>query len=474
MTPELETIHQLYAEEMAHGGIHKDRAEGVRTRVLHRLDQPRQFAHFADAQGEGERGRPTIVCLCGSTRFKDVFDDANYRETMAGKIVLSVGFFMHASGNRHGEGIGATPEQKVALDELHLRKIDLADEVLVLNVGGYYGDSTRREIAHAHKTGKPVRWLEVHAPIMVASQPTPEPAPAEDSGEVEWPTEPSSETVKWFHGNREIPVEPDMSIAFGWTLTATRETAEEKYRSGWTCWRRVTPSPAEEVEQREHVNEILSTALGQHTELLAANERISELTKLGQNAANRADAAEAELAAERTRLEKEQAETNRLARKIGDMYRACGYLDGTDELEAVRRLKGERDAWKKRWDDLRAYANAQYEESRGHTRCWQAFGGVLNKMESLAKAALAAPAVEQEKPERPPMLLGGTHAPFGGASYRAWFVRSGDEWMQVDSDVFVAQSRELFIDRNASDPEAVRLYENDKLASRQPQGGAAR
>jgi hypothetical protein len=104
--------------------------------------------------------RPKIVCLCGSTRFKDAFDEANYTETMAGNIVLSVGFFMHASGNKHGESIGATPEQKTALDELHKRKIDLADEVLVLNVGGYIGDSTRSEITHAFNHNKPVRWLE--------------------------------------------------------------------------------------------------------------------------------------------------------------------------------------------------------------------------------------------------------------------------------------------------------------------------
>ena len=104
--------------------------------------------------------RPTIVCLCGSTRFKPAFDEANYQETMAGKIVLSVGFYMHATGNRHGESVGATPEQKIALDALHKRKIDLADEVLVLNVGGYIGDSTRSEILYAMKTGKEIRYLE--------------------------------------------------------------------------------------------------------------------------------------------------------------------------------------------------------------------------------------------------------------------------------------------------------------------------
>jgi hypothetical protein len=106
---------------------------------------------------------PKIVCLCGSTRFKDAFEEANYRETMVGRIVLSVGFFMHASGNKHGESIGATPEQKIALDELHKRKIDLCDEVLVLNVGGYIGASTRSEIDYAIAHGKPVRYQEPDA-----------------------------------------------------------------------------------------------------------------------------------------------------------------------------------------------------------------------------------------------------------------------------------------------------------------------
>lgn len=105
-------------------------------------------------------GMPTIVCLCGSTRFKAAFDDANYKETMAGKIVLSVGFYMHASGNRHGDGVGCDDQQKIALDVLHKRKIDLADEVLVLNVGGYIGESTRSEIAYASALGKPIRYLE--------------------------------------------------------------------------------------------------------------------------------------------------------------------------------------------------------------------------------------------------------------------------------------------------------------------------
>lgn len=100
--------------------------------------------------------RPTAVCLCGSTRFKQQFIDTNFELTMAGRIVLTVGWFGHADGLIYTP----TAEEKIALDELHKRKIDLADEIMVINVGGYVGESTRSEIAYALKTGKPVRWLE--------------------------------------------------------------------------------------------------------------------------------------------------------------------------------------------------------------------------------------------------------------------------------------------------------------------------
>ena len=103
--------------------------------------------------------RPRIVCLCGSTKFYEAFMVANYRETMAGAIVLSVGFFMHRP-ETHGHALGCTPEQKVALDELHKRKIDLADEVYVINVGGYIGESTKSEIAYAMAHAKGIRYLE--------------------------------------------------------------------------------------------------------------------------------------------------------------------------------------------------------------------------------------------------------------------------------------------------------------------------
>jgi hypothetical protein len=95
-----------------------------------------------------------IVCLCGSTRFEKEFHEANRRETLAGNIVLTVGFFGHSTGEV------ITPEQKYVLDSLHLTKINLAHEILVINVGGYIGTSTRNEIEHAARTGKKIRFLE--------------------------------------------------------------------------------------------------------------------------------------------------------------------------------------------------------------------------------------------------------------------------------------------------------------------------
>lgn len=140
-------------------------------------------------------GRPIVVCLCGSTRFSEEFAAANLRETLAGNIVLTVGCMTHSDAE-----LQITPEQKTKLDELHKRKIDMADEILVLNVrvctrcgspfqgswdkgpygklspgccveghdkSPYIGDSTRSEIAYALQNGKMVRLLEPQGPTGV-------------------------------------------------------------------------------------------------------------------------------------------------------------------------------------------------------------------------------------------------------------------------------------------------------------------
>lgn len=92
--------------------------------------------------------RPEVVCICGSARFVEEMRAANRELTFSGAIVLAP-----------GEADGAVSnEQKAALDALHLRKIDLADRILVVNPGGYVGESTNREIAYARSRGKPVSF----------------------------------------------------------------------------------------------------------------------------------------------------------------------------------------------------------------------------------------------------------------------------------------------------------------------------
>ena len=96
-----------------------------------------------------------IVTLCGSTRFKDAFFEAQKRLTLEGNIVISVGLFGHSGDNEVW-----AESKKDMLDDMHLRKIDLADEIFVINVGGYIGSSTKAEIEYARTTGKAVRYLE--------------------------------------------------------------------------------------------------------------------------------------------------------------------------------------------------------------------------------------------------------------------------------------------------------------------------
>lgn len=94
--------------------------------------------------------RPEIVCICGSAKFMAEMRSANRDLTFAGAIVVAPSEADESP----------TPEQKTVLDALHLRKIDLADRVLIVNPGGYVGESTRREIGYAQALGKPVTFTD--------------------------------------------------------------------------------------------------------------------------------------------------------------------------------------------------------------------------------------------------------------------------------------------------------------------------
>ena len=107
-------------------------------------------------------GNYKVITLCGSTRFKDAFMLAQKKLTLEGNIVISVGLFGHSGDQEVWEGMSedTLTQTKIMLDDMHKRKIDMADEIFVINVGGYIGDSTKSEIAYAHSTSKAVRYLE--------------------------------------------------------------------------------------------------------------------------------------------------------------------------------------------------------------------------------------------------------------------------------------------------------------------------
>lgn len=107
-------------------------------------------------------GRYKVITLCGSTRFKDEFMEAQKRLTLEGNIVISVGLFGHSGDNEVWEGMreDTLTATKLMLDDMHKRKIDMADEIFVINAGGYIGSSTASEIEYAKETGKRVHYLE--------------------------------------------------------------------------------------------------------------------------------------------------------------------------------------------------------------------------------------------------------------------------------------------------------------------------
>lgn len=95
-----------------------------------------------------------VITLCGSTKFKDDFIRVQKELTLKGYIVLSVGLFGHSGDNEvWAEGI------KEMLDDMHKKKIDMSDEIYVINKNGYIGESTKSEIEYAKNHNKKIRYL---------------------------------------------------------------------------------------------------------------------------------------------------------------------------------------------------------------------------------------------------------------------------------------------------------------------------
>ncbi len=107
-------------------------------------------------------GKYKVITLCGSTRFKEQFMQVQKELTLKGCIVISVGLFGHAWDSEVWENMdeNTLTKTKEMLDDMHKRKIDMSDEIFVINVGGYIGESTKSEIEYAKETGKIVNYLE--------------------------------------------------------------------------------------------------------------------------------------------------------------------------------------------------------------------------------------------------------------------------------------------------------------------------
>ncbi len=99
--------------------------------------------------------KPKVITLCGSTKFKKEYEYWYRRLSQEGYIVLTVVLF------GHHEGLDMEGLDKKRFDELHLRKIDISDEIFVINVGGYIGESTKREIEYAKKHNLSIIYLEI-------------------------------------------------------------------------------------------------------------------------------------------------------------------------------------------------------------------------------------------------------------------------------------------------------------------------
>jgi len=139
---------------------------GEKARKARKGDLERQiYGAIRDAQADLTRkemgrgdGSPKIICLCGSTRFVDTFNEWRKKLTLEGNIIVSIELVLPQSEREDPQHNNY--KVKLMLDELHLRKIDIADEVMILNVNGYIGNSTRAEIEYSQSKGKPIKYLE--------------------------------------------------------------------------------------------------------------------------------------------------------------------------------------------------------------------------------------------------------------------------------------------------------------------------
>lgn len=150
---DLSSAARRFAADVITGGPYTTQAATLVGLALQLLAQAQAHDHADDTLP----GKRTVVALCGSTRFWPELAEANVRETAAGRVVLAPGCDLKQPHELWATS-GQAERLKSALDALHLFKVAVADRVLVVNPGGYIGDSTRAEIAYAHRLGKPVHY----------------------------------------------------------------------------------------------------------------------------------------------------------------------------------------------------------------------------------------------------------------------------------------------------------------------------
>jgi len=127
---------------------------------------------MTDFKGYDVGPKPKIICLCGSTRFIEQFAITSWELEKQGHITVGCHYLPPSYFESKGKLVvtdhlaeSEGEDCKEHMDRLHFRKIELADEIFVLNVGGYVGESTQREINYARSLGKKVRWFEHNIPL---------------------------------------------------------------------------------------------------------------------------------------------------------------------------------------------------------------------------------------------------------------------------------------------------------------------
>lgn len=144
--------------DMIHTMIRNSREPGMSSRIsesklITNIDKIAKYAQ--DLLRTSQNNRAKVVTLCGSSKFKDEFIEAQKRLSLEGYIVLSLGLFGHTDSPEVIED----PSIKEMHDRNHKQKIDMSDEIYVINPGGYIGESTLNEIMYARDHGKIIRYL---------------------------------------------------------------------------------------------------------------------------------------------------------------------------------------------------------------------------------------------------------------------------------------------------------------------------